>query len=192
MVLDRIKVERSPICRPDSDCWDVVVTFVLQSGPDHGSGAQGLPLHRGRQRPGAGDRRRTAELARLLQLQQLSRSGARIRNGWRPADPPQNPPVIPCKWPKTARSVVPQARYLNRQPFDRRIHSPSNSHEGDHHEYHETSEAGPRRRAQHPKAGVALGAAGNGVRPSVLFDMLSSIASKSIPFISGGLGAVMG
>ena len=27
MVLDRIKVERSPICRPDSDCWDVVVTF---------------------------------------------------------------------------------------------------------------------------------------------------------------------
>ena len=27
MVLDRITVERSPICRPDSDCWDVVIGF---------------------------------------------------------------------------------------------------------------------------------------------------------------------
>lgn len=27
MVLDRITVERSPICRPDSDCWDVVISF---------------------------------------------------------------------------------------------------------------------------------------------------------------------
>ena len=27
MELDIIEVERSPICRPDSDCWDVKLTF---------------------------------------------------------------------------------------------------------------------------------------------------------------------
>jgi len=27
MVLDRIQVTRSPISRPDSDCWDVNVAF---------------------------------------------------------------------------------------------------------------------------------------------------------------------
>ncbi|WP_017317508.1 PatA/PatG family cyanobactin maturation protease [Mastigocladopsis repens] len=27
MDLDRIEVERSPLCRPDSDCWDVKLTF---------------------------------------------------------------------------------------------------------------------------------------------------------------------
>ena len=27
MVLDRIETERSPICRPDSDCWDVKLIF---------------------------------------------------------------------------------------------------------------------------------------------------------------------
>jgi len=27
LMLDRIEVERSPICRPDSDCWDVKLTF---------------------------------------------------------------------------------------------------------------------------------------------------------------------
>nr|WP_306296796.1 hypothetical protein [Candidatus Entotheonella palauensis] len=27
MELDAIEVERSPICRPDSDCWDVKLTF---------------------------------------------------------------------------------------------------------------------------------------------------------------------
>ncbi len=27
MMLDRIETERSPICRPDSDCWDVKMTF---------------------------------------------------------------------------------------------------------------------------------------------------------------------
>jgi cyanobactin maturation PatA/PatG family protease len=27
MSLDRIEVERSPICRPESDCWDVKLTF---------------------------------------------------------------------------------------------------------------------------------------------------------------------
>jgi len=42
------------------------------------------------------------------------------------------------------------------------------------------------------KRAVALGAAGNGVRPSGLFDILSSIASKAIPFIKGGLGAING
>jgi cyanobactin maturation PatA/PatG family protease len=26
-VLDHISVERSPICRPDSDCWDVLISF---------------------------------------------------------------------------------------------------------------------------------------------------------------------
>ncbi len=25
--LDSIEVERSPICRPESDCWDVKLTF---------------------------------------------------------------------------------------------------------------------------------------------------------------------
>ncbi|MCP4549327.1 MAG: peptidase S8, partial [bacterium] len=25
--LDQIDVERSPICRPESDCWDVKLTF---------------------------------------------------------------------------------------------------------------------------------------------------------------------
>ncbi len=41
------------------------------------------------------------------------------------------------------------------------------------------------------KRAVAMGAAGNGVRPSGLFDILSSVASRAIPFIKGGLGAVM-
>ena len=27
MVLDSIRVDKSPICRPESDCWDVVLTF---------------------------------------------------------------------------------------------------------------------------------------------------------------------
>ncbi len=27
MKLDAIDVERSPICRPESDCWDVKLTF---------------------------------------------------------------------------------------------------------------------------------------------------------------------
>jgi hypothetical protein len=27
MELDTIEVERSPICRPDSECWDVVLCF---------------------------------------------------------------------------------------------------------------------------------------------------------------------
>ena len=27
MAPDTIEVERSPICRPDSDCWDVKLTF---------------------------------------------------------------------------------------------------------------------------------------------------------------------
>jgi hypothetical protein len=27
MDLDIIEVERSPLCRPDSDCWDVKLTF---------------------------------------------------------------------------------------------------------------------------------------------------------------------
>ena len=27
MELDTIEVERSPICRPDSDCWDVKIYF---------------------------------------------------------------------------------------------------------------------------------------------------------------------
>ena len=27
MDLDTMEVERSPICRPDSDCWDVKLTF---------------------------------------------------------------------------------------------------------------------------------------------------------------------
>jgi hypothetical protein len=27
MELDTIETERSPICRPDSDCWDVKLTF---------------------------------------------------------------------------------------------------------------------------------------------------------------------
>jgi hypothetical protein len=42
------------------------------------------------------------------------------------------------------------------------------------------------------KRAVALGAAGNGVRPSGLFDILSSIASKAVPFIRGGLSAMNG
>lgn len=29
--LDKIEVERSPICRPDSDCWDVKLTFFNPS-----------------------------------------------------------------------------------------------------------------------------------------------------------------
>lgn len=40
------------------------------------------------------------------------------------------------------------------------------------------------------KRAIALGAAGNGVRPSGLFDILSSVASKAIPFIQGGLAAM--
>ena len=31
MQLDTIEVERSPICRPDSDCWDVKLTFFTPS-----------------------------------------------------------------------------------------------------------------------------------------------------------------
>ena len=27
LVLDIIETERSPVCRPDSDCWDVKLTF---------------------------------------------------------------------------------------------------------------------------------------------------------------------
>jgi cyanobactin maturation PatA/PatG family protease len=27
LVLDGVRVEKSPVCRPDSDCWDVVMTF---------------------------------------------------------------------------------------------------------------------------------------------------------------------
>ena len=29
--LDTIEVERSPICRPESDCWDVKLTFFNPS-----------------------------------------------------------------------------------------------------------------------------------------------------------------
>jgi cyanobactin maturation PatA/PatG family protease len=32
LVLDSIETERSPVCRPDSDCWDVKLTFF---DPDH-------------------------------------------------------------------------------------------------------------------------------------------------------------
>ena len=31
MQLDTIDVERSPICRPDSDCWDVKLIFFNPS-----------------------------------------------------------------------------------------------------------------------------------------------------------------
>ena len=31
MDLDTIAVERSPLCRPDSDCWDVKLTFFNPS-----------------------------------------------------------------------------------------------------------------------------------------------------------------
>jgi hypothetical protein len=31
MTLDTIEVERSPICRPESDCWDVKLTFFNPS-----------------------------------------------------------------------------------------------------------------------------------------------------------------
>jgi len=27
LMLDSIETERSPVCRPDSDCWDVKLTF---------------------------------------------------------------------------------------------------------------------------------------------------------------------
>jgi hypothetical protein len=33
MDLDTIEVERSPICRPDSDCWDVVLAFFYPGRP---------------------------------------------------------------------------------------------------------------------------------------------------------------
>ena len=31
MELDTIEVERSPICRPESDCWEVKLTFFNPS-----------------------------------------------------------------------------------------------------------------------------------------------------------------
>ena len=34
MALDEIEVEKSPICRPDSDCWDVKLTFFHPTNRD--------------------------------------------------------------------------------------------------------------------------------------------------------------
>jgi len=31
MELDTIRVVRSPVCRPESDCWDVKLTFFAQA-----------------------------------------------------------------------------------------------------------------------------------------------------------------
>jgi cyanobactin maturation PatA/PatG family protease len=33
MELDTIEIERSPICRPDSDCWDLLLIFFTPSDP---------------------------------------------------------------------------------------------------------------------------------------------------------------
>lgn len=41
------------------------------------------------------------------------------------------------------------------------------------------------------KRAVAMAAGGGNVRPSGFLDILQAVASKAVPFIKGGLGAVM-
>ena len=70
MDLDTIEVERSPICRPESDCWHVEAVLLL-SGSAGADGAQGLSLHGGRERRGSGNGRAGAVLVRAYREKAL-------------------------------------------------------------------------------------------------------------------------
>ncbi len=66
LMLDQIDVERSPICRLDSDCWDVVLYFFNPTNVLSGEARRAYRLHRRRQRRRAGAHRRDSRMGRAV------------------------------------------------------------------------------------------------------------------------------